>query len=183
MVSDGKTLLVCGTNPMPLVTRWSARQLVMSSPLRVTVPELIFTRPNSALSSVDLPAPLGPMMPTSSFSWQYRSAAVEDVDAGQVAGDQVVRAQDGALGGCEVRAALGRWPTSAARVVPGLGLDGASPAPSVLGAQPRCSPSGAARSAWWRPLLVDLGLCLGEDLLLHLRRSGPGRGASRGRRR
>jgi hypothetical protein len=74
MVSDGNTLFVCGTNPIPLVTRWSARRLVMSSPLSVTVPVLIFTRPNSAFSSVDLPAPLGPMMPTSSFSWQYRSA-------------------------------------------------------------------------------------------------------------
>ena len=34
-----------------------------------------------ALSSVDLPAPLGPMMPTSSPSWHVEVAAVEDVDA------------------------------------------------------------------------------------------------------
>ena len=70
MVSEGNTLLVCGTKPMPLVTSWSARSLVMSSPLSMTVPVLTFTRPNSALSRVDLPAPLGPMMPTSSPSWQ-----------------------------------------------------------------------------------------------------------------
>ena len=83
MVSDGKTLLVCGTKPMPLVTSWSARWLVMSSPLSVTVPVLIFTRPNSALSSVDLPAPLGPMMPTSSPSWQYRSAPLRMLTPGR----------------------------------------------------------------------------------------------------
>ncbi len=83
MVSDGKTLLVCGTKPIPLVTRWSARLLVMSSPLRVTVPVLIFTSPKSALSKVDLPAPLGPMMPTSSFSWQYRSAPLRMLTPGR----------------------------------------------------------------------------------------------------
>ena len=70
MVSDGNTLLDCGTNPMPLVTSASARWLVMSSPLSLTVPELTFTSPKSALSRVDLPAPLGPMIPTSSFSVQ-----------------------------------------------------------------------------------------------------------------
>ena len=30
---------------------------------RWTLPERTFTRPNIAFSSVDLPAPLGPMMP------------------------------------------------------------------------------------------------------------------------
>ena len=29
----------------------------------MTLPEWTFTRPNIALSSVDLPAPFGPMMP------------------------------------------------------------------------------------------------------------------------
>ena len=70
MVSEGNTLLVWGTKPIPLVTSASARWLVMSSPLSRTCPLLILTRPNSALSRVDLPAPLGPMMPTSSPSWQ-----------------------------------------------------------------------------------------------------------------
>ena len=69
----GKTFSVCGTNPMPLLTRVSARSLVISLPRSVTLPVWIVTRPNNALSSVDLPAPLGPMMPTSSPSWQYRS--------------------------------------------------------------------------------------------------------------
>ena len=70
MVRLGKTLLVCGTKPMPSVTNVSARLLVISSPRSVTEPSWIFTRPKSALSSVDLPAPLGPMMPTSSPGWQ-----------------------------------------------------------------------------------------------------------------
>ena len=36
----------------------------MSSPASVTLPERIGTSPNTALTSVDLPAPFGPMMPT-----------------------------------------------------------------------------------------------------------------------
>jgi hypothetical protein len=68
---------------MPLVTKVSARWLVMSSPLSVTLPERIFTSPNSALSRVDLPAPLGPMMPTSSFSWQYRSEPLRMLTPGR----------------------------------------------------------------------------------------------------
>ena len=63
MVSDGKTLLFCGTNPTPISTRVLARRLVMSWVPRWTLPERTFTRPNIALSSVDLPAPFGPMMP------------------------------------------------------------------------------------------------------------------------
>ena len=55
------------------------------------VPEPILTRPNIALSSVDLPAPLGPMMPTSSPRRAVQVGAVEDVDAGHVAGDELAR--------------------------------------------------------------------------------------------
>ena len=80
MVSEGNTLLVWGTKPMPLATSSSARWLVMSSPRSVTEPVLTLTSPNSALSSVDLPAPLGPMMPTSSPSLAVEVGAVEDVD-------------------------------------------------------------------------------------------------------
>src|SRR3954471_7521004 len=66
MVRVGKTLFVCGTKPTPLPTSLSAFCPVMSSPSRVTVPLRMPTRPNTALSSVDFPAPFGPMMPTSS---------------------------------------------------------------------------------------------------------------------
>ena len=66
MVSEGNTLLVCGTNPTPWATSWLAFRPVMSSPRSVTEPLAHLTSPNSALSSVDLPAPFGPMMPTSS---------------------------------------------------------------------------------------------------------------------
>ena len=38
----------------------------MSCPRTTTEPEWTLTRPNMAFSSVDLPAPLGPMMPISS---------------------------------------------------------------------------------------------------------------------
>ena len=98
MVSDGNTLLVCGTKPTPGRTRSSAVASVMSSPLSMTVPERIVTRPKSALSSVDLPAPLGPMMPTSSPVVAVQVGAVEDVDPGHVAGDEVVGAQHGSVG-------------------------------------------------------------------------------------
>ena len=70
MVSDGKTLLDWGTKPMPAETSLSARLLVTSSPCSWTVPSPTVTSPKRALSSVDLPAPFGPMMPTSSPSWQ-----------------------------------------------------------------------------------------------------------------
>ena len=66
MVRLGKTLLVCGTKPMPWLTSLFGLTFVMSSPSSVTLPERTLTRPNRALSSVDLPAPFGPMMPTSS---------------------------------------------------------------------------------------------------------------------
>ena len=82
-VSDGKTLFVWGTNPMPAATSWSARWLVMSSPLRLTVPSWTVTRPNNDLSSVDLPAPLGPMIPTSSPSWQWMLALLRMLTPGR----------------------------------------------------------------------------------------------------
>ena len=63
MLNVGKTLLVWGTKPTPISTSLLALRLVISSPLSVTLPEWTFTRPNMALSRVDLPAPLGPMMP------------------------------------------------------------------------------------------------------------------------
>src|SRR5215207_7882119 len=66
MVSVGKTLFVCGTKPTPLPTSLSALSPVMSSPSSTTVPLRTPTSPNTAFSSVDLPAPLGPIMPTSS---------------------------------------------------------------------------------------------------------------------
>ncbi len=63
MVSEGNTLLFCGTMPTPLPTSLSALRPVMSSPLSSTLPSRMFTWPKTALSSVDLPAPFGPMMP------------------------------------------------------------------------------------------------------------------------
>ena len=66
MVRLGNTLLFCGTKPTPLATSLSALSPVMSSPFSSTVPLRMFTWPKIAFSSVDLPAPFGPMMPTSS---------------------------------------------------------------------------------------------------------------------
>src|SRR5690606_14778852 len=60
------TLLFCGTKPTPLATSLLALSPVMSSPLREMDPPRTFTCPKMALSRVDLPAPLGPMMPISS---------------------------------------------------------------------------------------------------------------------
>ena len=65
----------------------------MSSPLSMTVPPRTVTSPNIALSSVDLPAPLGPMMPTSSPLRRCKLQPLQDVDPGQVAGHQVVGPQ------------------------------------------------------------------------------------------
>ena len=148
MVRDGKTLFVWGTNPMPLVTRTSARWLVMSSPLSVTVPVLILTRPKSAFSRVDLPAPFGPMMPTSSCSLAVQVGSVEDVDARHVAGDQVVRTEYGALRGLQVRAAVDLL------VLAQLGHDPSSSCSrsSSASASARISSSISLRSwSWWEP--------------------------------
>ena len=123
IVRLGKTLLVCGTKPMPLATRVSARWLVISSPRSVTVPVPTVTSPNNALSRVDLPAPLGPMMPTSSPSLAVEVGPVEDVDPGHVARDQVVGAQDRSVGSGEVRLAGLR---GRGRLVSGLGASARS---------------------------------------------------------
>jgi hypothetical protein len=82
MVRLGNTLLVCGTKPTPLVTSSFALRLVMSSPCNVTLPLRTRTSPNSALSRVDLPAPLGPMIPTISPSVQYRSQSLRMLTSG-----------------------------------------------------------------------------------------------------
>ena len=66
MVRAANTLLVCGTKPTPRLTSLLALSPVMSCPRTTTEPEWTLTRPNMAFSSVDLPAPLGPMMPISS---------------------------------------------------------------------------------------------------------------------
>ena len=95
MVRLGNTLLVCGTKPMPWLTSWLGLTFVMSWPSSVTLPVRTLTSPKSAFSSVDLPAPLGPMMPTSSPSLGVEVAAGEDVDAGEIAGDEVVRDDQG----------------------------------------------------------------------------------------
>ena len=75
-MSDGKTLFVCGTKPTPLPTSLFARRPVMSSPLSSTEPLRIFTWPKMALSSVDLPAPFGPMIPMSSPWYAVRLQSV-----------------------------------------------------------------------------------------------------------
>ena len=108
-----------------------------------TVPVWILTRPNSALSRVDLPAPLGPMMPTSSPWLAVEVGAVEDVDPGQVAGDQVVGAQHGAVGGREVRVS---------RVLACVVVEPRSSASSLSSARLGCSFASS---------LVELGLGLG----------------------
>ena len=68
---------------MPDATSLSARSFVMSSPLSVTVPSWTLTSPNSDLRNVDLPAPFGPMMPTSSPSWQCRLAPLRMLTPGR----------------------------------------------------------------------------------------------------
>ena len=64
--SEGNTLFVCGTKPTPARTRRFGFQPVMSAPFSETLPPRIDTWPNTAFKNVDLPAPLGPMMPMSS---------------------------------------------------------------------------------------------------------------------
>ena len=55
-----KTFFSCGTKESPLGTSLSGSELVIASPAKVMDPESTLSRPNTALSVVDLPAPLGP---------------------------------------------------------------------------------------------------------------------------
>ena len=58
------TFFSCGTKAIPLRARWMAPCRVTSAPSRVMVPLRAGTRPATTLSSVDLPAPFGPMTVT-----------------------------------------------------------------------------------------------------------------------
>ena len=84
-------MFVCGTNPTPRCTSLCGGWPVMSSPSSVTEPDRIDTSPSTAFSNVDLPAPFGPMIPTNSPGADHEVAAIEDVDLGHVAGDQLRR--------------------------------------------------------------------------------------------
>jgi len=57
---EGNTLLVCGTNAIPLATRACGVSPVMSAPSSTTRPPRSVSMPNRAFMAVDLPAPLGP---------------------------------------------------------------------------------------------------------------------------
>ena len=59
-----KILRSCGTKPMPAFARPSAFSRVTSPPLSLIVPSRAWTSPAMVLSSVDLPAPFGPMIET-----------------------------------------------------------------------------------------------------------------------
>jgi hypothetical protein len=68
--------------------RLHARDL--GSPRSVTVPERTVTSPNIALMSVDLPAPVGADDADQLAFGELERAPVQDVHAGDVAGDLVV---------------------------------------------------------------------------------------------
>ena len=65
-MSEGKTFSVCGTNETPSRTMREGISCVTSPPSRRTSPSLTGSSPKIAFSSVDLPAPFGPMIVTSS---------------------------------------------------------------------------------------------------------------------
>ena len=64
-VNDGELVGIIGPNGAGKSTLLKA----IFGLIRVTAPRRTSTSPNIALSSVDLPAPLGPMMPISSPWW------------------------------------------------------------------------------------------------------------------
>ena len=170
MVSEGNTLLFCGTNPTPRCTRWSARRLRDVLAARVTEPERTLTRPNSALSSVDLPAPFGPMIPTSSPGCSDEVAAVEDVR--RRAGSRP-RGRSPPSSGFAGRRARG-GPVRRRRRRPGAGAPAA--VPSVIAGDRVVASS----------LIVDLLLGASWSSTASSssgRRRGRCRGARRGRRR
>ena len=122
----GNTLFVCGTNPMPLVTSWSARWLVISSPLSSDGALVDLDQAEQRLEQGRLAGAVGADDADELAGLAVQVGAVEDVDARQVAGDQVVGPQDGTVGAGEVLVALGRrwWGTRSWRRLLGrLGVE------------------------------------------------------------
>ncbi len=87
MLRLGKTFSLCGTYPTPRSTSAWAGEVGYVVTAEPHLPERTGTSPNIALSSVDLPAPFGPMTPTISPRREREAAPGQDVDTGQVAGD------------------------------------------------------------------------------------------------
>ncbi len=65
-VIPSKSSRLWNERPMPATARLRADQLVMSTPSSSTRPAAGFAKPVSASTNVDLPAPLGPMSPSTS---------------------------------------------------------------------------------------------------------------------
>ena len=90
MVSEGKTLLFCGTNPTPISTSVLARRLVMSWVPRWTLPERTLHQAEHRLQQRRLAGAVRADDADHLARVGDQAAAVEDVDAGQVAGDEVL---------------------------------------------------------------------------------------------
>ncbi len=114
----------------------------MSSPLRAMLPSRTLTWPKIALRRVDLLAPLGPMMPISSPCSATRLRAVEDVDAWQVSGDQVLDLHDGGhfCSSWSSLIAASSFSTSA--------MSSCASAPSSPSMRPVTTPRS---TSWWAP--------------------------------
>ena len=117
-----------------------------------------------------MPAPLGPMIADQLAVVHVEVAAVEDVDAGHVAGDDLVGAQQGVLGGALVRAAV---LARESRAAPGrLRVDSTPAVTATCRQRRRARRRGVACMLTAAPrlgaLVLERLLGLGEHLLLLL---------------
>ena len=103
MLSEGKTLLVCGTKPTPISTSWLVRRLVMSRSPSVTDARVHLHQAEHRLQQRRLAGAVRADDADHLARVGDQAAAVEDVDAGQVARDHVLGLDDGLLGGCRGR--------------------------------------------------------------------------------
>ena len=171
MVSDGNTLLVCGHEADALGDQVVGALVGDVVALERDRAGADLHQAEQRLEQRRLAGAVGADDADQLVLLAVQVGAVEDVDAGQVARDQVVGAQHGALGGLR-GAPRARRRLSVAR----LGSAAAVVGPSVIG---RGTVSLAV------PPRTSISACgLGEDLLLHvLEAEVAGRGARRGRRR
>ena len=94
MLSEGKTLLVCGTKPTPISTSWLVRRLVMSRSPSVTDARVHLDQAEHRLQQRRLAGAVRADDADHLAGVGDQAAPVEDVDAGDVARDDVLGLDD-----------------------------------------------------------------------------------------
>ncbi len=88
-----KIFCSCGTKAMPRRLTSRGLRWWIGSPRRVMLPRVGCSRPAMVFSSVDFPAPFGPMIATISFELDGELRALQNLIVATVARDDIARLQ------------------------------------------------------------------------------------------